>query len=57
MNNIEEKLDQILELTKENNKILKKIFEHTESDSPGREFLLNLGADILGDFLINGRKK
>jgi hypothetical protein len=57
VNNIEEKLDQILELTKENNKILKKIFEHTESDSPGREFLLNLGADILGDFLINGRKK
>lgn len=52
-----EKLDKLLELTKENNKILKELISLVRSDTPGREFLLNLGADILGDFLINGRRK
>lgn len=54
--NDSEKLDLILDLILENNKLLKKILERSEADSPGREFLLNLGADLLGDFLINGRK-
>ena len=53
----DEKLDLILDLLLENNKLLKKILERSEADSPGREFLLNLSADILGDFLINGRRK
>ena len=51
-----EKLDLILDLLLENNKLLKKILERSEADSPGREFLLNLSADILGDFLINSNK-
>ena len=57
MNDNDEKLDKLLKLVEENNKILKKILERSEADSPEREFLLNLGADILGDFLINGKRK
>lgn len=52
-----EKLDLILDLILENNKLLKKILERSEADSPEREFLLNLGADLLGDLLINGKRK
>ena len=55
--NDNEKLDLILDLVLENNKLLKKILERSEADSPGREFLLNLSADILGDILINGRRR
>jgi hypothetical protein len=55
--NDSEKLDLILDLVLENNKLLKKILERSEADSPGREFLLNLSADILGDFIINGKRK
>lgn len=51
-----EKLDKLLKLVEENNKILKELISLVRSDTPGREFLLNLGADILGDFLINRRK-
>ena len=52
----DEKLDKLLKLVEENNKILKELISLVRSDTPGREFLLNLGADILGDFLINKRK-
>lgn len=55
--NDSEKLDKLLKLVEDNNKLLKKILERSEADSPGREFLLNLGADILGDFLINSKRK
>ena len=48
----DEKLDKLLKLVEENNKILKELISLVRSDTPGREFLLNLGADILGDFLI-----
>jgi hypothetical protein len=55
--NDSEKLDLILDLVLENNKLLKKILERSEADSPGREFLLNLGADLLGDIIINGKNR
>lgn len=52
-----EKLDKILELTEENNKILKELIKLIRSDTPTREFFLNLGADLLGDLIINSRKR
>ena len=55
MNN-EEKLDKLLDLTEENNKILKELIKLVRSDTPTREFFLNLGADLLGDLIINRRK-
>ena len=55
--NDDEKLDLILDLLLENNKLLKKILERSEADSPIREFLLNLSADILGDILINYKNR
>ena len=53
----EEKLDELLRLTEENNKILKELIMLVRKDTPGREFLLNLSADILGDFIVNRRKR
>lgn len=55
--NDNEKLDKLLKLVEENNKILKELISLVRSDTPGREFLLNLGADILGDFLISSRRR
>lgn len=52
-----DKIDQLLELTKENNKILKELLFLIKQDTPGREFLLNLGADLLGDILMNGKNR
>lgn len=48
-----EKLDLILSRLEENNKLLTRLLSLVEKDTPSREFLLNLGADLLGDFISN----
>lgn len=48
-----EKLDLILKRLEENNKLLNNILNLISKDTPGREFLLNLSADLLGDFISN----
>lgn len=53
----EEKLNKLLRLTEENNKILKELIVLIRKDTPGREFLLNLSADILGDIIMSKRKR
>lgn len=50
----EEKLDFIIERLEENQRLLRLILEKVEADTPTREFLLNLGADMLGN-IISGR--
>ena len=52
-----EKLDLILERIEENNKLLQRLLNLIEKDTPGRDFLLNLGANIVGDILLkNGNR-
>lgn len=51
-----EKLDLILNQLEENNKLLNSILNTVNKDTVGREFLLNLGANILGDFLNNNSR-
>lgn len=48
-----EKLDLILSRLEENNKLLTRLLSLIEKDTPSREFLLNLSADLLGDFISN----
>lgn len=48
------KLDLILAKLNENNEMLRKILKLTKDDSPTREFLLNLAADLTGN-LIAGK--
>lgn len=48
-----EKLDLILSRLEENNKLLNNILNLISKDTVGREFLLNLSADLLGDFISN----
>ena len=50
-----EKLDLILERIEENNKLLQRLLELITSDTPTRDFLLNLGANIVGDLLMGQR--
>ena len=52
-----EKLDLILNQLEENNKLLNSILNTVNKDTVGREFLLNLGANILGDFLNNNSSR
>lgn len=52
-----EKLDLILSKLEENNKLLNAILNIVNKDTVGREFLLNLGANILGDFINNNSNK
>ena len=52
-----EKLDLILSRLDENNKLLNNILNTVSKDTVGREFLLNLGANILGDFLNNNNSR
>ena len=47
-----EKLDKILEKLEDNNKLLQRLLNLIEKDTPGRDFLLNLGANIVGDILL-----
>lgn len=51
-----EKLDLILEKIEENNKILRRLLELIEKDTPGRDFLLNVGANIVGDLIMGSRQ-
>lgn len=52
-----EKLDLLLERIEENNKLLQRLLNLIEKDTPGRDFLLNLGANIVGDILLkNGNR-
>ena len=51
----DEKLDLIIEKLEENQRLLRSILEKVEADTPTREFLLNLGADMLGNVLSGGR--
>ena len=48
-----EKLDLILSKLEENNKLLNRILDLIEKDTPTRDFLLNVGANIVGDILYN----
>ena len=48
-----EKLDLILSRLDENNRILNQLLNLVSKDTPTREFLLNLGANIVGDMLNN----
>ena len=52
-----EKLDLILNRLDKNNKLLNDIMNLVSKDTVGREFLLNLGANILGDFINNNSNK
>lgn len=52
-----EKLDKILERLEDNNRFLQRLLNLIEKDTPGRDFLLNLGANIVGDILLkNGNR-
>lgn len=51
---LEEKLDLIIKKLDENKKILDEILKLTREDTPGREFLLSLGADLAGNILYGG---
>ena len=49
-----EKLDLILVKLDENKKLLTRILELTESDTPEKDFLLNIGANVLGNLIYPG---
>lgn len=38
----------------ENKKLLTRILELTESDTPEKDFLLNIGANVLGNLIYPG---
>lgn len=49
-----EKLDLILVKLDDNKKLLTRILELTESDTPEKDFLLNIGANVLGNLIYPG---
>ena len=49
-----EKLDLILVKLDENKKLLTRILELVESDTPEKDFLLNIGANVLGNLIYPG---
>lgn len=49
-----EKLDLILAKLDENKKLLTRILELVESDTPEKDFLLNIGANVLGNLIYPG---
>ena len=49
-----EKLDLILVKLDENKKLLTRILELAESDTPEKDFLLNIGANVLGNLIYPG---
>ena len=49
-----EKLDLILKRLEENNKVLIKLLDLAESDTPTKDFLLNIGANVLGNLIYPG---
>lgn len=49
-----EKLDLILQRLGENNKILVRLLELAENNTQTKDFLLNIGANILGNFIYPG---
>ena len=51
-----EKLDKILERLEDNNRFLQRLLNLIEKDTPGRDFLLNLGANLVGEIIKNGNK-
>ena len=49
-----EKLDLILVKLDENKKLLTRILELVENDTPEKDFLLNIGANVLGNLIYPG---
>lgn len=49
-----EKLDLILQRLEENNKILVQLLGLAENDTPTKDFLLNIGANVLGNLIYPG---
>ena len=49
-----EKLDLILQRLEENNKILIQLLGLAENDTPTKDFLLNIGANVLGNLIYPG---
>lgn len=49
-----EKLDLILVKLDENKKLLTQILELAKSDTPEKDFLLNIGANVLGNLIYPG---
>ena len=49
-----EKLDLILVKLDENKKLLTRILVLTENDTPEKDFLLNIGANVLGNLIYPG---
>lgn len=51
----DEKLDLIIEKLDRNYKVLSEILKLSKEDTPTREFLLNLGADLAGSIISGNR--
>lgn len=49
-----EKLDLILQRLEDNNKILTRLLEWTENNTQTKDFLLNIGANVLGNLIYPG---
>lgn len=49
-----EKLDLILQRLEDNNKILTHLLEWTENNTQTKDFLLNIGANVLGNLIYPG---
>lgn len=49
-----EKLDLILQRLEDNNKILVQLLDWTKNNTQTKDFLLNIGANVLGNLIYPG---